>query len=1100
MKLFADTSNSSAVQNSICIPVIKTDISTKCSKPSHRKQQLQNTFHWSHNNFDFRSKASKTCHRTTRNMWHKESAIFLLSVFTLLLLMCSLGSASEISFIKDFYNVSIKENSLPRTYVKGVDLMGVHLSSVPDSGHLQYTIVSGDPEGFFAVEKEEIGGISVLHIRTKTGLRDVLNRERQSSYTLKVSAHVRSAGALPMSASTVVRVVVEDTNDNIPLFYPDSYSVNAPEDLQLNADIVQVRAHDADYGINGEVYYYLRDTSTNWFAVHPTTGIVSLTRPLYTHPTKNFHLKVLARDRGRDVTTLRDNVIGQASVDVSVIAMNNAPPKITVKHLPNVVEHAHAHIYGILTVTDIDDGPSGDIDLVEIIDGDPDKVFSIARGEKNNEYNLMVLRLLDRELAPAGYNLTVRATDRGRPPASSERSVSVVIADVNDHAPVFVEKSYDVSVSEEAPPQTPVVRLLATDSDQGKNGEVKYSITSGNSGKPFIINPNSGVISTTEWLDAEAKSYYSLSVSAFDLASPAVRKKSSVQVVIRVLDANDNIPTFLDVDDTISIDENEPAGSFVTRINAADSDSTENGFLSYSIINGNQVPFTIDPFDGVIRTAKILDYESDKKSYTLHLRVSDWGDPYKHETQTIMKVNVEDVNDNRPQFLSSDCYGWLSSNTHQDRALLTLKAVDLDVGDRISYRIVGNDNPDCWDIDPNYGILTPNCNLRTAVLKRARSRTVVLNVTATDGRYISDPISVTLNVIDPQYSDKDNVFYGKEIKCKPTEAALDLVDAELSSHVTELSVDNDYQAQQPVVSGNTHAPRISSKTPSKVEVVENAKIGSELFTVEASDDDHGYNGRRVYSISSGNVDSAFEINMITGVVTVSGELDREKTAKYYSLGITVYDLGQPRLHSNASVTIDVLDVNDNAPQFLRFLYHLHLPENTRLGTTVAQLQAVDKDDGSNGVVSYELVSRVNEFKMHPATGVLEVVQPLDRERTSHYELRVRAWDDGEEERLYSTTVVHITVLDINDCAPDFGAARYVRVNVPEDYPLGTVIGTLRATDLDIGPSGVVQYSLVNNDKNTFRIDRETGVIRIAAALDYEQTRLYNLTIRAQDKG
>ncbi|KAA0201593.1 hypothetical protein HAZT_HAZT002671 [Hyalella azteca] len=977
--------------------------------------------------------------------------------------------------------------------------MGVSLESLPEAGRVQYSIVSGDPEGFFAVEEEQVGGISVLHIRTKTGLRDVLNRERQSSYTITTTAEIRSSTNVVYSATTTIHVEVEDTNDNIPLFFPDSYTVDAPEDLLLNTRLVQVKAHDADSGRNGEVYYYLSDAMTNLFAVHPITGVVSLTRSLQGHITKEFHIKVLARDRGSDVEFLRESAIGQADVTVSVVAMNNSPPKIAVRHLPSVVEHAHAHIYGIITVTDPDDGPSGEIELVEIVDGDHDRVFSIGRGEKPNEYNLMVLRLLDRELAPAGFNLTIRATDRGRPRASADKSVSVVIADVNDHAPVFIPKEYDVSISEEAPPNTPVVRLFAIDSDLGKNGEVTFEIVSGNPDRKFEINSATGVISTADWLDAESKSYFSLTVAAMDSASPAVRRQSTTGVIIRVLDSNDNAPTFLNIDDVVEVNENEPAGSFVIRVAASDSDSSENGFLSYSLVNGNQVPFTIDPFDGIIRTAKVLDFETGKKSYTLRVKVSDWGQPYKHETQTIIQVTVKDINDNRPQFLTSDCSGWISVNTHKDRPIVTLKAVDLDADTRVRYQLIGNTNRDCWFIDPDLGTITANCNLRAAVLLRARTKTVMLNVTASDGRYMSDPVMVTLNVYDPQYNDPENMYYARDVTCRPNEIAREYIDVELSAHVTEMSGNEEYQAIQPYVSENFHAPIISSKTPISVEVPENALVGSEVLVIAATDKDRSFDGRLVYAIASGNIDSVFEINMITGVVRLSAALDREKRALYV-LNITVYDSGQPRLSSSINVTVQIMDINDNAPQFLRFSYHLHLPENMKIGTSVAQLQAVDADEGNNALVTYKLISNTRQFRLNSNSGILELVAPLDREKIDQYELKVRAWDGGEDERRYSDVVVHITVLDINDCAPDFGAAKFISISVPEDYPVGAVVAIMQATDLDVGQSAVVSYSFVEDDNANFRIDKETGVVRITSPLDFEKTRLHNLTIKASDKG
>ena len=982
--------------------------------------------------------------------------------------------------------------------------MGVALDSLPPSTHVQYAITGGDPEGFFAVEEEEIGGVSVLYIRTKTGLRDVLNRERRSKYSLNILAEARSHyhAVSSLTASTVVRITVDDTNDNIPLFFPDSYSVEVPEDLSLNSPFVQVKAQDADYGINGEVYYFLADPNNNMFSVHPTTGEISLSRPFHLSPSSHFSIKVFAKDRGLKPSYLKEAAIAEANVRISVVRINNVAPSINVRHLPQVIEHAHAHIYAIMTVTDSDKGSSGEIRSVEIVDGDPDRVFSISRGTNENEYNLIVLKLLDRELSPAGFNLTVRATDAGSPSRSTEISLPVSIADINDHFPVFLQEQYEVTVNEEAPPRTPVVRVTASDTDQGVNAIVSFRLLAGNHDKKFQINPQTGRIYTTGWLDAESKAYYSLTVGAIDQASSSVQKQSSAKVIIRVLDANDNAPDFIATDELVTIDENEPAGSYVTRISASDIDSSENGFLSYSITNMNQVPFTIDPFDGVIRTSKVLDFEGDRRAYTIKVRASDWGQPFKRERETTILVKVNDVNDNRPQFLGTECSGWLLSTTPIGSRVMTLKAVDLDANSVVSFKMAHqSDRRSCWSLDGKSGDISLNCDLRSSILKSSRSKTVVLNVTATDGRYVSDVNSITFTVVDTQYNENVNLFRGQQVKCKENREILsEYLNREINSHNENTTPSVPYGHMTQIEGINAHAPEFFNAEVISLDVSEGVEIGSILHKVEANDKDFGYDGRVVYSIMSGDEDSAFEVNMITGDLIVSASLDREKSAQYV-LNITAYDLGYPHRSASKNISIKVLDVNDNAPQFTRPSYSLHLPENTRNGTSVAHLIATDADEGENALVSYELLTKVKEFHLDSVNGILYVMSDLDRERISEYELKVRAWDHGKLEKRFSVTTLYITILDVNDCVPDFGAGRFVTVSVPEDFPVGTVIASMKASDQDLGSGGKITYSIESGlHSKSFRIDSETGAVRVASALNFEKDPLFNLTIQATDGG
>ena len=185
----------------------------------------------------------------------------------------------------------------------------------------------------------------------------------------------------------------------------------------------------------------------------------------------------------------------------------------------------------------------------------------------------------------------------------------------------------------------------------GRNAKVLLKIVAGNRDQIFRIDPLTGMLFVAKKLDAETKSRYTLTVSAVDQANAGVRKQSSARVRVAVIDVNDNDPVFPETEKTIYFDENEPAGTPLLRVNAKDSDSGENGHLSYSIanINAQDIPFTVDHFTGMIKSKRLIDYETDKREYKLQIRASDWGTPYRRQAEMRLTIRIKDINDNRPQ-------------------------------------------------------------------------------------------------------------------------------------------------------------------------------------------------------------------------------------------------------------------------------------------------------------------------------------------------------------------------------------------------------------------------------------------------------------------
>lgn len=189
----------------------------------------------------------------------------------------------EFRFTQPVYNVSIPENSIGKTYVAPEERMGIKLASADSDVDIRFRIMSGDRDKFFKAEERTVGDFCFLLIRTRTSNVDVLNRERKDRYVLEVRATSskrdgRNRG-VTLEADTTVIVTILDTNDLNPLFYPIEYETTVTEDTPLHRSILRVIAEDADLGRNGEIYYSFAE-ETDQFAVHPVSGVITLTRPL----------------------------------------------------------------------------------------------------------------------------------------------------------------------------------------------------------------------------------------------------------------------------------------------------------------------------------------------------------------------------------------------------------------------------------------------------------------------------------------------------------------------------------------------------------------------------------------------------------------------------------------------------------------------------------------------------------------------------------------------------------------------------------------------------------------------------------------------------
>ncbi|KAG8002320.1 Protocadherin Fat 3 [Nibea albiflora] len=974
-------------------------------------------------------------------------------------------------FTQAVYHATVYENSAARTYANSKVKMGIHLAQ--RSWEIRYRITSGDDEGFFKAEEYVLGDFCFLRIRTKGGNAAILNREIQDNYVLTVKASVKGESLL--ETWTKVSIQVLDMNDLRPLFSPTTYSVTIAESTPLRTSIAQVTATDADIGSNGEFYYFFKE-KIELFAVHPTSGVVSLSGKLNVDEQNRYDLEILAVDRGMKLYG-NNGVSSTAKLFVHIERVNeHAPVMNVVTHSPSWLDENP--VYVMVTVEDLDEGLNGEIDSVVIVGGDPSEQFFVERTEEG-EFAIKASESVNWETYPYGCNLTLQAKDRGTPQKfSAVKVVHIMVKKHQTEEVKFERELYEVRLNEISPPGT----IVAAVKIKPEPDDAEYILTPSADSAFFKMNTLTGVISTTRW-------FTQVSQNVFNLELLEIDSELKVKVRVNIEDANDNTPTFDQASYEILVNESVPVGTNVLTVSAVDEDKGENGYITYSISSLHPLPFKINQFSGIISTTKELDFESSSESFVFVVRASDWGSPYRRESEVNVTIHLENVNDNQPLFEKIACQGVISRDFPVDEVITTMSAIDIDELELVKYKIISGNEWGYFDLNADSGVLSLQRSLATA---NPKNGIFSLKITATDGENFSDPMFVNISVVHGKSPPKS-------FNCKETRVAQKLAEKLLkkSKASTKPKIEEGFID---LFSVNRQTPQFGKAFPTDIAVREDLKVGSSVFKVNAYDGDTGFNGQILYSISDGNTDSCFAINMDTGLISVFLPMDREKRDRYL-LNLTIYDLGLPQKTAWRLLTVYIEDANDNAPQFLQDGgYVIVIPENTAIGTDVIQVDATDKDLGPNGDIVYSVLTGASQFGINSTNGIVYVAGQLDREFVSAFNLKIEARDKAEKgSQKFAVTTLKIILEDVNDCPPLFIPSVY-KARALEDLPVGTVVAWLETQDPDLGLGGQVRYSLANDYNGWFEVDRASGAIRLTKELDYETQQFYNLTVKAKDKG
>nr|CAD7262840.1 unnamed protein product [Timema shepardi] len=851
-------------------------------------------------------------------------------------------------------------------------------------------------------------------------LRRALDRESRDRYVVRVVAS--DNGSPSGSATARVVVTVLDANDNDPKFSQDSYEFWVEENRVRGTTVGQVKATDPDLESNGALRYSIIPSNSS-FQINPNTGrslrprnahindfksvaaFVSLVLPLsyetMQYPRVTWSRRLCRSDQNATKTLGRYEQLMSEIEKVGRVGGLGYRRSGTIEHM----EHEMKHLYVCKR-----------------------RVFA----PKGKLRNMIVELTIGETLFGSGWALA-RVNHIG-----SEARLMGRVLKLMDYALMSYANHILTGYLHVGGPRT----MFTLDGWK----------------KPCEI-------STHTPLDRELRPQHELVVEARDQGSP--QRSSRVAVRIKVSDVNDNAPDLVDPrEDVVSVREEQPPGTEVVRVRAVDRDLGENASVKYSLLKGRDSDghgvFTVDALSGVVRTTTVLDHE-DRAIYRLAVAATDGGDP-PQQTVRLLRVEVLDLNDNRPTFTSSSLvfrndilYNYLCSVNY--RFFFTLPSrmrtprfgigkVELEEvnphlrGGRVENHL-GKTTPSSPDRDSNLDL--PVLSSRAQHDKRLANALAVLSSTAEDG---------------------------------------------------EIEV--------------------------RISVREDVRVGHVVGTVATSDPDHSNHvagGQVTYTLTSVNsseeegaepednsVLSAFDMDRTTGSLVVARELDRE-TRSVYRLEVRALDTSASNnpQSSAVSVRVEVTDVNDNPPRWLQDPITLPVSEDALIGSPVWNFSATDADFGPNGEVRYRLVKQWPDagevFTVDPLTGTLTLRDRLDYESTKEYHLVIRAMDQAvnESERLSTTVTTRVLVRDSNDNPPVFLSPSTPVIHVGEDTLVGYPLCHVIASDRDSGENGRVTYDITGgNDEGWFVLDRSTGVLTLARSLGNGGT--YVLNVTASDHG
>ncbi|XP_051770927.1 protocadherin-15b isoform X2 [Ctenopharyngodon idella] len=881
-----------------------------------------------------------------------------------------------------------------------------------------------------------------------------------------------------------VRIVIRDRNDNTPRFQQPRYYVAINELTPVGTTIFSGftgnnGAVDIDDGPNGQIEYTIRynpkDPTTNKTFDIPLTlsGSVVLRERLNYEEITRYLVIIQANDRAPNP---KDRLTATTTLTVDVLDGDDLGPIFLPCSLVDNTRDCKPLTYraSILELTDPSRvNPVNVTPPIQAVDQDrniqppsdrPGILYSILIGKpapyaqyfslNRTTAELQLLKPISREQYQH-FDLVIKAEQDNGHPLPAFANLHIEVLDENNQAPYFQVATYHGFISESAPLGTTIsssanlstpLAIIALDNDIEEMKDPMVRISLDNYNSIFAVTPSGIARYLTLLRPVDHEEQPSYAFTM--IASDGVQESSPVSVNITVIDANDNTPTFPNVSYSVNVYTDMQPGDTVLQLTAVDADEGPNGLVSYKILAGDQGHFTINDCTGVITVTPGVNLTVGR-SYALTVRASDNG-PASQRRSSITTVYIEVLppnNQSPPRFPQLIYSLEINEAMRTGATLLNIQATDRE-RDPITYTILRGDPNNVFEVSQTSGLLLLAKNLDREITDH-----YTLMVTASDGKP-DGTSTATVNIV-----------------------------------VTDVN-DND--------------PEFDPLLPLNLTVQEeeaNAFVGQ----VKATDLDLGINGQVRYRLVSHT--DLFRIST-DGSIFTAVPLDREERAQY-DLVVQASDGAKDPRRTTITLSIKVLDVDDNSPVFSQPAYHVTLPENSPVGMVILNISALDPDLDAN--ITYRIRSEEARelFSVNPLTGELMVLRSLDFEKLlpngTTRTFIVEAVDGGSGKMPPGLASVTVTVLDMNDFPPVFSQMLYRGVVAPNAIK-GTVVTTVHAEDLD--PPGTaasrVHYKVdleqFPYSTSIFDVEENSGSVLTRVNLNEEPNTKFSLAIIAYDDG